>query len=217
MSARDPDAPSVATSTVEPTFFPAPGDFRAWLEANHATARELWVGFYKKGSGRPSITWPEAVDQALCYGWIDSVRKGINDEAYMNRFTPRKRGSTWSAVNVKRATELIREGSMQPPGLAAFEARSEDKTAIYSYEQRDVGQLDPELERQFRSNDRAWRFFESRAPSYRRAAVWWVVGAKKEETRQARLATLIDYSERGLTVPPLTTPSKRTSPDGGAG
>lgn len=181
---------------MNPIFFPTPADFRAWLEANHATAGELLVGFYKKGSGRPSITWPESVDQALCFGWIDGVRRRVDDESYTIRFTPRRRGSTWSLVNTRRALELIEEGLMQPAGLAAFEARDPARTDEYSYENRPQG-LDSPYEAQFRANAAAWAYWEAQPPHYRRGAAHWVMSAKREETRQRRLATLIADSAAG--------------------
>jgi uncharacterized protein YdeI (YjbR/CyaY-like superfamily) len=193
---------------MKPTFFAGPAEFRAWLEANHDTSSELWVGFHKKASGKPSITWPEAVDQALCFGWIDSVRRSVDDTSYANRFTPRKPRSTWSAVNVERVGELKKLGLMHPAGLAAFERRTRDRSGIYSYEQRHDAKLDEAHERRFRANKRAWSFFQSQAAWYRTAAIWWVVTAKKEETRLRRLARLIENSERGRTVPPLTRPTK---------
>ena len=189
--------------------FATPADFRAWLEENHDTASELIVRFYKKGSGKPSITWPEAVDEALCFGWIDSVRRGIDEESYANRFTPRRRGSVWSKRNIDRVAELMKEGRMHPAGLKAFEARDEERSGIYSFEQRQAAKLTPAEERTFRANATAWENFRSKAPSYQRAAIWWVVSAKKVETRGRRLATLIEDSEQGRTVRPLTPPSKR--------
>lgn len=189
---------------MKPQFFTTPSKFRAWLEKNHAKSRELLVGFYKRDSGKPSITWPESVDAALCFGWIDGVRKSIDAESYTIRFTPRKPRSTWSAVNIKRAKELIGLGLMHPAGLKAFEARTDEKTAIYSYEQRHAGKLEPAYERQFKANRRAWEYFQARPPSYRKAAIWWVVSAKKEETRQSRLARLIEDSQNGRAIPPLT-------------
>lgn len=194
---------------MEPIFFPTPAEFRAWLDEHHEHETELWVGFYKVGSGRPSMTWPEAVDQALCFGWIDGVRNRIDDESYRNRFTPRRRGSTWSAVNIRRAQELIAEGLMHPAGLRAFEARSDDRSAIYAYEQRHAAVLDPESEARLRANEDAWRFFEAQPPSYRKAATYWVVSAKREETRRSRLETLIEDSANGRTVPPLTSLSRK--------
>jgi uncharacterized protein YdeI (YjbR/CyaY-like superfamily) len=189
------------------TFFATPAEWRAWLEQHHEHEREFWVGFYKKASGRPSITWPEAVDQALCFGWIDGVRKSIDDVSYMNRFTPRKSRSTWSAVNVARVEELTRLGLMRPAGLAAFAARSDQKTAIYAYEQENP-LLDAEFEQTFRTNDRAWRFFNAQAPWYQRTATWWVMSAKREETRRKRLATLIEESDQGRRVAQLSRPTK---------
>jgi uncharacterized protein YdeI (YjbR/CyaY-like superfamily) len=197
---------------VNPSFFARPEDFRAWLDAHHETAQELWVGLHKKGSGRPSITWPEAVDEALCFGWIDGIRKSVDDDAYAIRFTPRKRTSTWSAVNVERVAELRSEGRMRPAGVAAFEARKEAKTGVYSYEQRHAAKLDPAAERELRANETAWAFFEAQPPSYRRTAVWWVVSAKKEETRRRRLATLVEHSAQGERIPQLRRPAHTTRP-----
>jgi uncharacterized protein YdeI (YjbR/CyaY-like superfamily) len=193
---------------VKPRFFKTSSELRTWLEKNHDSAPELWVGFRKKGSGKAGITWPEAVDQALCFGWIDSVRKSIDQESYTNRFTPRKPRSTWSAFNVERAGELIEQGLMRSPGLVAFEARDEKRTAIYSYEQR-PHRLPAEFERKLKANRRAWEFWRSQAPSYRRAATWWVVSAKKDETRLRRLATLIESSGKGQRAPPLAGPAAR--------
>jgi len=189
---------------VQPWFFPAPGDFRAWLEKHHEETSELIVGLHKRGSGKPSTTWPEAVDEALCFGWIDGVRRSIDGDSYSIRFTPRKRRSTWSAVNIERAKELTRLGRMQPAGLAAFEARQDDRSALYSYEQRHSPTLEPEHERQFRANEEAWDFFQEQAAWYRKAAAWWVMSAKKDGTRCKRLATLIDDSAHGRTIGPLT-------------
>jgi uncharacterized protein YdeI (YjbR/CyaY-like superfamily) len=189
---------------MQPTFFETPSAFRAWLEQHHAEVGELLVGFYKKDSGKPSITWPEAVDEALCFGWIDGVRRGLDAESYSIRFTPRKPSSTWSAVNVARVDELRRARKMRPEGLAAFERRKQDNTGTYSYEQRDAARLDKAKERRFRANRGAWDFFQGQAPSYRKAAIWWVVSAKKGATREKRLATLIDDSSHGRTIAPLT-------------
>jgi uncharacterized protein YdeI (YjbR/CyaY-like superfamily) len=179
---------------VEPTFFENPADFRAWLERHHESEGELLVGFYKKGSGRASITWPQSVDEALCFGWIDGIRRGIDDESYSIRFTPRKPTSNWSSVNIARVAELTREGRMRPAGIAAFERRSEARSGIYSYEQRKTAKLDPVQQREFEANGAAWSFFQSQPPSYRRTATYWVVTAKREETRRKRLATLIEDS-----------------------
>jgi uncharacterized protein YdeI (YjbR/CyaY-like superfamily) len=191
---------------MEPTFFATPVDFRAWLERHHESHSELIVGFHKRGSGRPSITWPEAVDQALCFGWIDGVRRRIDDTSYSIRFTPRKARSTWSAVNIRRMKELLDEGVVVPAGLAAFEGRTDERTAIYSYEQRKAAKLEPDQERRLRADERALAFFEAQPPSYRRAAVHWVTIAKKPETRERRLEQLIECSAAGRTVPPLTPP-----------
>ena len=188
---------------MDPIFFETPADFRAWLAANHATAEFLWVGFYKKGSSRPSITWPESVDEALCYGWIDGVRKGLDAESYTIRFTPRKRGSVWSKVNVGRVRALTDLERMQPAGLAAFEARKEDRSGIYSHEQGDIDLPEP-YRGLLRENAAAWEFFENQPPSYRKAASWWVASARKEETRRKRLDSLAAYSARGERVPQFT-------------
>ena len=192
-----------------PTFFATPAELRAWFEENHESSQELWVGFYKRDSGRPSVTWPEAVDEALCAGWIDGVRKGIDETSYAIRLTPRKRRSAWSAVNIARARELISQGLMRPAGLKAFEERSEARSGIYSYEQRGAAQLDHARERQLRANRRAWDFFRTQPPSYRQTAIWWVVSAKREETRSRRLASLIEHSEQGRRLPPLARPTRQ--------
>jgi uncharacterized protein YdeI (YjbR/CyaY-like superfamily) len=188
---------------IAPTFFATPGEFRAWLDEHHASAQELWVGFYKVGSGKPSITWPQSVDEALCFGWIDGVRQRIDDAGYAIRFTPRKPGSTWSAVNIGRVEELKDQGRMRPAGLAAFEARAQERSGIYSYERGEAA-LEAADEEQFRGNAQAWEFFQGQAASYRRAAIWWVVSAKRDETRRNRLATLIEDSEHGRTIALLT-------------
>jgi uncharacterized protein YdeI (YjbR/CyaY-like superfamily) len=195
---------------LKPTFFATPQEFRAWLEENHETATELLVGFHKKGSGKPSITWPESVEQALCFGWIDGVRRSLGDESYTIRFTPRKPSSTWSRVNLDKVEELKRRGLMLAGGLRAYDERREGKTGIYSYEQREAAELPAEYEERLRADSAAWEFWTSRPPSYRKAAVWWVVSAKREETRERRLASLIEHSQSGRTVPPLTPPSKRS-------
>ena len=182
---------------MEPVFFEAPSEFRAWLAENHDRASELWVGFHKKATGKPSLTWPQSVDEALCFGWIDAVRKSLGPDAYAIRFTRRKARSTWSAVNIARARELIGEGRMQPAGLRAFEARSEERSAIYAYEQRHAAKLVPEQERQFRADERAWSFFQAQPPWYRKTAIWWVVSAKRDETKLKRLRTLIEDSANG--------------------
>ena len=178
-------------------FFATAGELREWFEQNHATKTELLVGFYKRGSGGPSITWHELVDEELCFGWIDGVRKGIDEIRYSNRITPRTPRSTWSAVNIARARELISLGRMHPAGLEAYQRRSDERSALYSYEQRKAARLDPSAERTFRANKKAWAFFEAQAPGYRKAAIWWVISAKREETRERRLETLIRDSQSG--------------------
>jgi uncharacterized protein YdeI (YjbR/CyaY-like superfamily) len=194
---------------MEPTFFATPDEFRAWLEEHHETESELLVGFHKKGSGRPSITWPESVDQALCFGWIDGVRRHIDDESYSIRFTPRKPRSTWSALNVKRVGELTELGLMRPAGLAAFAQRSDDRTAIYAYEQRKTAKLDTEQERRFKARPEAWRWFQAQPAGYRRTAAYWVISAKRPATRERRLEQLIADSAAGRTIRSLTPPSQR--------
>jgi uncharacterized protein YdeI (YjbR/CyaY-like superfamily) len=190
----------MAATSDSPTFFATPAKWRAWLERHAATRTELSVGFYKKGSGKPSITWPEAVDEALCFGWIDGVRHRIDDERYRIRFTPRRRGSIWSDVNVRRVGELIAEGRMTPAGLAAFEARTAARSGVYAYETR-AEALPHEMERELRANAAAWEHFSQRPPSYRRSAIAWVTGAKQAVTRERRLASLIDHCARGATLP----------------
>ena len=192
------------------TFFPTPADFRAWFEKNHAKAPELLVGFYKRDSGKPSITWPESVDQALCFGWIDGIRRRIDDASYSIRFTPRKASSTWSVVNIKRVGELTKLGLMRPAGLKAFEARDEAKSALYSYEQRHSAQFSPAFEKQFRANKKAWDYFQTQAPSYRRLATYAVMSAKREETKLKRLEKLIEDCENRRPIGRLPRPDERT-------
>ena len=189
-------------------FFEEPNELRRWLVLHHENATELQVGFYKKGSGRPSITYQEALDEALCFGWIDGVRRGLDEESYTIRFTPRRKNSFWSQVNIKRATELAALGLMHQSGLQAFEQRDEQRSAQYSYE-RSTYQFDEAHERAFQANPAAWEFFQSQAPSYRRAATWWVMNAKKEETRQRRLAILIEASAEGKRPAPLVVSKKQ--------
>ncbi|MEO9255755.1 MAG: YdeI/OmpD-associated family protein [Tepidiformaceae bacterium] len=176
-----------------PAFFETQAEFRAWLSSNHSAETELWVGFHKVGTGRPSITWRESVGQALCFGWIDGVRQRIDGETYRIRFTPRKPRSIWSAVNIRRIEELVASGEMQPPGLAAFEARTAERSGVYSYENAPA-KFGQEFEELFRANPSAWTFFLTQAPSYQRTSTSWVVGAKKEETRLSRLERLIERS-----------------------
>jgi uncharacterized protein YdeI (YjbR/CyaY-like superfamily) len=187
----------VKTLLTEIRFFATAEKFREWLKVHHKNTRELWVGFYKKSSGRPSITWPESVDEALCVGWIDGLRKTIDAESYKIRFTPRKTTSNWSAVNIARAKELTRLGRMRPAGLKAFELRKEARSGIYAYENRKSAVLGKAAERLFRSRPKAWEYFQNLPGSYRQTLIWWVVSAKKEETRRQRLEKLIAQSEAG--------------------
>ena len=177
-------------------FFETPAKLRKWFEAHHENTSEVWIGFLKKSTGRPSVTYQEALDEALCFGWIDGVRKSIDAERYMIRFTPRKKGSYWSAVNTKRATELKKQGRMAPAGRAAFEARDAARTRKYSFE-RESAVFPPDLDRRFKANRRAWEFFQALPPGTRKVATHWVVSAAKEETRLRRLAQLIAASAEG--------------------
>jgi uncharacterized protein YdeI (YjbR/CyaY-like superfamily) len=192
----------------KPTFFLTPADFRGWFEANHDKSRELLVGFYKKDSGKPSITWPESVQVALCFGWIDGVRKSIDETSYMIRFTPRKPTSNWSSININLVRELTMQGLMHPAGLKAFAARDEKKS-IYSYEQRKTAQFTREQAKQFRSNKTAWEFFRSQAPWYQRVTTFWVISAKREETKLKRLSELIRHSQNQRRIPGLIPTKKK--------
>ena len=191
----------------EPTFFPTAADLRRWLVANHATAPELLVGFWKKGSGRPSIDWPQARDQALCFGWIDGVRKSLGEDAYTIRFTPRRKGSVWSKVNVERFEALKATGLMTPAGERAYE-ENKHKSGLYSYE-RETARLSPVEESVFRKNAAAWSDWERRPPGYHKAVLHWVTSAKKPETRAKRLATLIECSAAGEKIPGYDIGRKR--------
>lgn len=171
-------------------FFQTQEEFRNWLEKNHEKETELFVGFYKVNSGKPSMTWSQSVDQALCFGWIDSVRNTIDKESYCIRFTPRRSTSVWSLINIKKIEELKKAGLMKPAGLKAFDLRKEDSSAIYSYEKEEV-KLDPDLENQFKSNLQAWEFFILQAPSYRKSIVRWIMSAAQEKTKQVRLEKVI--------------------------
>jgi uncharacterized protein YdeI (YjbR/CyaY-like superfamily) len=177
-------------------FFKSQAEFRKWLAKNHSSRPELWLGMYKKASGKGGITYKEALDEALCFGWIDGVRKSLNDEAFVQRFTPRKAKSYWSAVNTRRAKELIKEKRMAAAGLKAFQARDPNATARYSFE-REAPEFDREQLRAFKAHTKAWAFFESQPPSYRRLSTFWIVSAKKPETRAQRLDRLIATSAAG--------------------
>jgi uncharacterized protein YdeI (YjbR/CyaY-like superfamily) len=182
---------------VKPTFFPTPAEFRAWLKKHHKTADELWVGYYRKESGKPTISWSESVDEALCFGWIDGVRKKVSDEAYTNRFTPRRPGSNWSAINIAKVAVLTRKKRMQAAGLAAFTKRTEARSRVYTYEQVATGTFEKPLEKLFKANKKGWRFFHDQAPYYRRLMSGWVNGAKQPETRRRRLDKLMAACESG--------------------
>jgi len=188
-------------------FFKTPAEFRKWLDKNHAGVTELWVAFYKRESGRASITWPEAVDEALCYGWIDGVRKSVDDISYTIRFTPRKAASIWSMVNIRRVNQLIELGRMMPPGSRAFESRDEEKARKYSYENR-PRKLGEAYEKKFRARKKAWEFYQEQASWYRRTSCFWVVSAKQEETRLRRLEQLIACSAKAERLPQLISKNK---------
>jgi len=177
----------------EVLFFKTPADLRKWFEKNHDKVAEQWIGFYKRDSGKPSITWPESVDEALCFGWIDGLRKSINEISYKIRFTPRKHRSIWSAVNSKRALELIEKRRMHRSGLNVFENRDIKRSGIYSYEQKKHS-FDAAFQKRFRANKQAWNFFRAQPPWYQRVTTYWVMSAKKDETRLRRLTTLIEQS-----------------------
>jgi uncharacterized protein YdeI (YjbR/CyaY-like superfamily) len=189
--------------SVRAIFFQTRAGFREWLAQHHAKADAVWVGYSKKDSGKPSITWSESVDEALCYGWIDGIRQSIDDISYRIRFTPRKPGSIWSSVNIKRAQALIGQGRMQPNGLKAYGARKENKSGIYSYEQRSVDLEEP-YKGLLKKNEAAWRFFQVQSASYRKAVSWWIISAKKQETRLKRLEKLIANSVQGRRMPEFT-------------
>ncbi len=184
---------------MKPTFFPTPQEFRQWLEKNHQTEKELLVGFYKVGTGKASMTWPESVDQALCFGWIDGVRRSIDEESYSIRFTPRKPTSIWSAVNIRKMEELTTTGLMTKAGLKAFDLRKEERSAIYSHE-KEAASLSPEFEDLFKANKKAWEFFITQAPSYQKVMRHWIMSAKQEKTRASRLEKTIRESEAGKRV-----------------
>jgi uncharacterized protein YdeI (YjbR/CyaY-like superfamily) len=182
---------------MSPKFFKTPAAFRKWLAANHNKSKELWVGYYKKDTGKLSITWPESVDEALCFGWIDGIRKKFDDESYVIRFTPRKPESIWSAVNIRNVERLSKEKRMTEAGLKAYSLRKEFRSGIYSYEQRPTELVEPYAS-QFKKNKAAWKFFQAQPPGYRKLMTWFIVSAKTEETRLKRLARLIEWSAKGL-------------------
>jgi uncharacterized protein YdeI (YjbR/CyaY-like superfamily) len=183
-------------------FFKTQSDLRAWFRKNHKTLTEAWIGFYKKDSEKPSITWPESVDEALCVGWIDGLRKSIDEHSYKIRFTPRRKNSIWSRVNLKKVEELTKKKMMRPAGLKIFEERNIEKVNRYSFE-RDNHTLDPNSEKKFKGAKKAWDFFHTMPPSYRKPALWWVISAKQESTREKRLAILIECSKNQEKIPNL--------------
>jgi uncharacterized protein YdeI (YjbR/CyaY-like superfamily) len=189
-------------------FFATPADLRDWFDANHESAGELWLGYYRKATGRPSVDWPQAVDEALCVGWIDGVRYRLDDTSHAQRFTPRRKGSIWSAINVAKVAALNAERRMRPAGLAAFEARTPERTAIYSYEREAAAFSDEESDR-FRADAGAWANWERRPPSYRKAATHWVTSAKQPATRDRRMASLIEETAAGRKPRALTSPGER--------
>jgi uncharacterized protein YdeI (YjbR/CyaY-like superfamily) len=194
---------------MDPVFFSSPEEFGDWLEKHHATEREVHVGYWKKHTGRPTLTWPQSVDEALCYGWIDGIRRSIDADRYTIRFTPRKPASNWSAVNIARVAALTAEGRMRAPGLAAFERRTAARSAIYAYENRPEA-FDDAMERAFRKNRKAWAFWETLPPGLRKTCIYRVVSAKTEETRLRRLSGLIDACARGER-PGQLTPAAKTA------
>ena len=193
MAAPRPDSVSVFTDAAQ---------FRAWLEEHHDTATELWVGYYKKGVSRTSLSYPEAVEEALCFGWIDGITRRIDDEVYANRFTPRRKGSSWSAVNIAKVAELTAAGRMHAAGLRAFEERDRRKDASYSLE-RAAAALPADYEARLRADPGAWAYWQAQPPGYRRTATHWVVSAKREDTRLRRMATLIGDCAAGRRIKPL--------------
>jgi uncharacterized protein YdeI (YjbR/CyaY-like superfamily) len=187
----------------EPIFFESPAQLRDWLDEHHQTADEVIVGAWKKSTGKPTLIWPEIVEEALCVGWIDSIRRSVPGDGWTIRLTPRRKGSIWSAVNVAKVGELRAAGRMRPAGEAAFEARRADRTAIYSFEQAQDPELALDEEARFRANEAAWAWFSAKAPSFRKQALHWVISAKRPETRERRLATLIADSAAGRPIPQM--------------
>ena len=190
-------------------FFRSGSELRRWLEKHHSKSDELWIGVYRKDSGKGGITYAEALDEALCYGWIDGIRKKLDSESFTTRFTPRKPRSIWSNVNIAHVARLTKEGRMMPPGIAAYGAKDDARSGVYSFE-REVARLEPQMITQFKRNPGAWKYFEAQPPYYRRLTSWWVISAKKEETRAKRLAQLIEFSSRQQRLPQLA-PAPRSA------
>lgn len=184
---------------VTPIFFKNTEEFRSWLEINHQTEKEVIVGYYKVATGKPSMNWSDSVDEALCFGWIDGIRKSLDAESYCNRFTPRNPKSNWSEINIKKVEALIQQGRMKPAGLAAWEKRSEARSGVYSYENKPE-QFSPELEARFRENAVAWEFFSGQSTSYKRTVMYYVMDAKQEATRFSRLDKLIKACQEGKRI-----------------
>lgn len=178
---------------MNPIFFKTPTEFRKWLEKNHKKETEVFVGFYKVGTKKPSMTWSQSVDQALCFGWIDGVRRGIDKESYCNRFTPRRSTSNWSNINIKKVEELTKAGLMMPAGQKAFELRKESRSGIYSFEKEPVD-LSSKYKKEFKKDKLAWDFFDKQAPSYKKVIIHWIMSAKQEKTRSSRLEKAIKTS-----------------------
>ncbi len=195
---------------VEATYFESPAAFRAWLEQNHETETELLVGYHKVGTGKPSMTWSQSVDEALCFGWIDGVRRRVDDERYTIRFTPRRPGSHWSRVNVEKVEALLAAKRMRPAGVAAYEARREDNTARAPFERS--YELDAELQAFLEGDDAAWAFWQAQPPGYQRSAVGWVMLAKRSDTRKRRMEKLVAHARAGERVPNLVSPARRNEP-----
>ena len=183
-------------------FFHTASELGKWFSLNHDRSDELWVGYYKRSTGKETLTWNESVEEALCYGWIDGIRMSVDESSYTIRFTPRRAKSTWSLKNISTAEKLIREGRMRPAGLEAFNQRKEDRSGIYSFEQEQIS-LSDELEAILKGNSEAWKFFISQAPGYRKTAIHWIMSAKQEKTRTKRLKDLINDSENHIRVKPL--------------
>lgn len=194
--------------TKKPIFFATQSDFRKWLKKNHDKESELFLGYYKVSSGKPSITWSQSVDEAICFGWIDGIRRSIDSESYVIRFTPRKPSSNWSTINLKKVEELTKLGLMAPAGIKVFEKRKLENRETYSYK-NDSYKLTSTFEKKFKANKNAWAFFNAQTPSYQRVTIKWVATAKKEETRQARFQTLIDDCQAGRKIKPMSYNSKK--------
>ena len=193
---------------MKPTFIKNQKELRKWFEKNHDKEKEIWVGFYKKDSGKANYTWSQSVDQALCFGWIDGIRKSIDEDSYMIRFTPRNPKSNWSAINIKKIKELTKLGLMVPAGVEVFKKREAKRSEVYSFEQNKV-ELSKKYELKFKSNKKAWKFFQSLPPSTKKPSIWWVMSAKKEETQLRRLDVLIKSSEKEEKIPPLRLGKKK--------